>query len=377
MKIVHIADTHLGRAQFNKTADDGSNLRETLIYENFLSAIESIIDEKPDAVIHGGDLFDVVKPKTRAYTTALEALDWLHGAGIPLVIVAGNHSMQKTTAAVSPYGVIARTSLIHAAYSFRYEAIEIGDTIFHLIPNMLHPADYQTARQEVRLSGSHNNVLVTHGLASSIRDKRLATVAEFELDNAILTEDFDYIALGHYHGQQQVGPNAWYAGSIEYLTYGEIDQPKGGLLVNPGRHEVEHFSLVRSPMRDLGTIDCFDLAPDEILFAIDDEAGVGLRGDEMLQVTLDFGTQPARLPPAESLREIRDQVLDLKIRVRSKETAAASAPRQQDLRAINYVQEFPVFLQQRPLPEALRASVERCGTETLKAVAAEHQEVTE
>jgi DNA repair exonuclease SbcCD nuclease subunit len=30
-----------------------------------------------------GDLFDTVKPRTRAYTTVLEALDQLHTAGIP------------------------------------------------------------------------------------------------------------------------------------------------------------------------------------------------------------------------------------------------------------------------------------------------------
>jgi len=30
-------------------------------------AIDEIIKQKPDVVIHAGDLFDVVKPKTRAY----------------------------------------------------------------------------------------------------------------------------------------------------------------------------------------------------------------------------------------------------------------------------------------------------------------------
>jgi DNA repair exonuclease SbcCD nuclease subunit len=71
------------------------NLREKQVYDNFLSAIDVIIKEKPDVLVHAGDLFDQVKPKTRAYTTVLEALDRLHNAEIPFIVIAGNHSMVK------------------------------------------------------------------------------------------------------------------------------------------------------------------------------------------------------------------------------------------------------------------------------------------
>ena len=86
MTLIHIADTHLGLAAFNRLdPESGMNLREKQVYDNFLSAIDAIIKEKPDVLVYAGDLFDVVKPRTRAYTTVLEALDRLHAAGIPLV----------------------------------------------------------------------------------------------------------------------------------------------------------------------------------------------------------------------------------------------------------------------------------------------------
>jgi len=88
------------------------------------------------------------------------------------------------------------------------------------------------------IENKYQNVLVTHGLATVIPDKRLATVAEHELDSTILSDRFDYIALGHYHRQSPITDNAWYSGSTEYLTYGEIADEKGGLIVDPGRHEV-------------------------------------------------------------------------------------------------------------------------------------------
>ncbi len=76
---------------------------------------------------------------------------------------------------------------------------------------------------------------MTHGLATQIKDKRLATVAEHELDSTILSEKFDYIALGHYHRQCQITDNAWYSGSTEFLTYGEIKDEKGGLIVDTAK----------------------------------------------------------------------------------------------------------------------------------------------
>ena len=218
MKLVHIADTHLGLAAFSRLdPDSGMNLREKQIYDNFLAAIDVIIREKPDVLVHAGDLFDTVKPKTRAYTTVLDALTRLHEAGIPLVIVTGNHSMVKTRYTTSPLAVLDyHPSEIHAAYSFKYERVEIGDTVFHLIPNMLRVEDYRTAYDKIELAPGRNNVLVTHGLATAIKDKRLATVAEHELDSTILSDRFDYIALGHYHNQSQITTNAWYSGSTEY-----------------------------------------------------------------------------------------------------------------------------------------------------------------
>ncbi|RPJ53589.1 MAG: metallophosphoesterase, partial [Methanobacteriota archaeon] len=147
MHFVHIADTHLGLAAFSKIdPESGMNLREKLVYENFLAGIDAVIRTKPDAVIHAGDLFHHVKPKTRAYTTVFEMLERLQEADIPLVAIAGNHSMAKTRYTSSPFELLEyHGARIKAAYLYRYERTEIGDTTFHLIPNMLDPESYRAA----------------------------------------------------------------------------------------------------------------------------------------------------------------------------------------------------------------------------------------
>jgi hypothetical protein len=45
------------------------NLREKQVYDNFPATIDVIIRQKPDVLVHAGDLFDTVRPRTRAYTT--------------------------------------------------------------------------------------------------------------------------------------------------------------------------------------------------------------------------------------------------------------------------------------------------------------------
>jgi DNA repair exonuclease SbcCD nuclease subunit len=380
MKLIHIADTHLGLAAFNRLdPESGMNLREKQVYDNFLKAIDEIVRQKPDVLVHAGDLFDTVKPKTKAYTTVLEALERLHRAGIPLIIIAGNHSMVKTRYTTSPYEVLTyHPSRITASYRFRYEKVEIGDTCFHLIPNMLRPEDYRMAFDDILLSPAHTNVLVTHGLATTIKDKRLATVAEHELDGTILSEKFDYIALGHYHRQCRITGNAWYSGSTEYLTYGEIADAKGGLLVDPGRHEVRHLELPKTPMVDLGTIRCQGMHPGDITGEIIARAAQkGVPKLAMAQVTLDgLPREHGKGIEMKDLAGLREQLLDLKIRVTREEDEKPVAL-QQDIRMIDYLQEFEGFIAKQQLSAKQKEFVATRGREVLASVMDEHRGTAE
>lgn len=383
MKIIHIADTHLGLAQFNRLdPESGMNLREKQIYENFLLAVDMIIAARPDVVVHAGDLFDSVKPKTRAYTTVLEALDRLESAGIPFIVIAGNHSMVKTRYTTSPFEVLAyHPGRIFAARSFRYEHVEIGDTVFHLIPNMLRPGDYRDAYEEITLSKSHHNVLVTHGLATQVRDRRLATVAEHELDSTILSSDFDYIALGHYHNQSPVAGNAWYSGSLEYLTYGEITDSKGGLIVSLDRSsgsdlpDARPIALPRTPMVDLGTISCEGVAPGDITQEIVSRVvDRNIPPLSMVQITLDgLSRDHGKGPDPRDLAPARERLLDLKIRIRTSEGEHA-VPLQQDVRAVDYLQEFSSFVAKQQLGPRQKEYAGRCGLLVLQTVMDRHRE---
>jgi exonuclease SbcD len=379
MRFIHIADTHLGLAAFSRIdPETGMNLRERLIYDNFLDSIDTIIRMKPDALVHAGDLFDRVKPKTRAYTTVLEALQRLADAEIPFVVISGNHSMPKTRYTTSPFEVLEyHNAEVHAAYRYRYERVEIGDTVLHLVPNMLRPEDYLAAFHEIELVSAADNVMVTHGLASTLHDRRLRTVSEHELNATMLAEEFEYIALGHFHDQQQVADNAWYAGSPEYCSYGEIMDTKGALVVETGKRSVAHLDLPHTPMFNLGTIRCDGLPPGEIMEGINEAAEKipGRLSHPMVQLTLtDIRREDARGLDRRMLAEVRSRVLDLRLRVIPVDRQTHVLDGGCDLATVDYVHEFEEYLKLQQLEERSHAFIAAKGREVLKRAIDRHQE---
>ena len=88
MRIVHVADTHLGYSAYRRICDDdgpfrGLNQREVDTYLSFKTFVDRVLDLQPDVVLHSGDLFDSVRPSNRALGFALEQLVRLSDANIP------------------------------------------------------------------------------------------------------------------------------------------------------------------------------------------------------------------------------------------------------------------------------------------------------
>jgi DNA repair protein SbcD/Mre11 len=87
MQFVHMADTHLGYRQY------GLSERENDFFEVFNQAIEEVVCERPDFVVHSGDLFEYSRPPTRALLTAQHGILKLKEENIPIYAIAGNHDI--------------------------------------------------------------------------------------------------------------------------------------------------------------------------------------------------------------------------------------------------------------------------------------------
>lgn len=96
MQFAHLADTHMGYRQY------GLVERENDFFEVFEQAIDEIISEKPDFVVHSGDLFEYSRPPTKALLTAQKGILKLKEENIPIYAIAGNHDVVMRKNALPP-----------------------------------------------------------------------------------------------------------------------------------------------------------------------------------------------------------------------------------------------------------------------------------
>ena len=87
MQFVHMADTHLGYRQY------GLSERENDFLNVFNEAIDEVVNERPDFIIHSGDLFEYSRPPTKALLTAQNGISRLKNEKIPMYAIAGNHDI--------------------------------------------------------------------------------------------------------------------------------------------------------------------------------------------------------------------------------------------------------------------------------------------
>lgn len=264
MRIVHFSDTHLGFRQLHRVNDSGRNEREQDVYDAFQRAISKIIELAPAAAIHAGDLFDSYHPSSAALGVALDGLRRLREAGIPIVLIAGNHSSPRVTAAEHIFGVLERFGGAHMVYGGTRE-VRIGDLAVHAIPHDNDPEQLIAALRRTRPSADAAfNVLVAHVGLDGLGQVVGSEAGSVTLSGEALADagDFDYIALGHLHKFAPARDNAAYAGSLERLSWADDAPVKGVVEVDlvAGRQSHDYIGLHPIDGRPFITLDPIDAA---------------------------------------------------------------------------------------------------------------------
>jgi len=267
MKIVHIADTHLGYSAYNKRAENGYNQREEDIVNSFKEAVKRIIDLNPSAVLHSGDLFDSVRPTNRIVSIGISELLKIYNAGIPLVLISGNHETPKQLYTGSIYNIFEALDLdkshFKIIYKDKYETFEIDGLTVHAIPQCTTDAIFRKELDivhNVKLNKDVKNVLMLHTGVTGMKEFSHGESNELLVDYEWLKDSkMDYIALGHYHNYVKVVGNAWFSGSSERMSFNEVGPEKGFLIVDlSGETRTELIRVGTRPMINLPPIDATD-----------------------------------------------------------------------------------------------------------------------
>jgi DNA repair protein SbcD/Mre11 len=260
MQFIHFSDTHLGYSDYNRIdPQTGINQREKDFYDAWENMIEEIINADVDFVVHAGDLFHSTRPTNRAIAVALEGIQQIKDAGIPFVLISGNHSTPKIRATGSIFESIDLFPNVYTAYKSKYEKFQIGNCAVHCIPHCSLSDELEFAFQQIEIDeSSQYNILTTHGSWAGEKSFSMGEFNEQRLKDPELNEkfQFDYIALGHYHKHIIIKPHVVYSGSTEHTSFNEAGNPTGYMTVDLENGESSYHNTFCRPMIKLAAIDC-------------------------------------------------------------------------------------------------------------------------
>ncbi|OLC04843.1 MAG: hypothetical protein AUH45_01765 [Gemmatimonadetes bacterium 13_1_40CM_69_22] len=249
MKLAHLADLHLGFRQYDRQTPRGGNQREADVAEAFRRAVDDLLVQRPDLIVLAGDVFHSVRPTNPAILFLFQQLHRLRTGlpDAPVVMIAGEHDTPRSVETGTILRLYEALGVDVVVDQARYLTFSKLDCSVFAAP---HQAVAQPERPALRPQrGTTCNVLLLHGQLPGLGEQR----GTAEYGGALLNQhdlapaQWDYVALGHYHVAQPVAANAWYAGSLEYVTpnpWGQLQDEeeqgrrgKGYLLVElPGAH---------------------------------------------------------------------------------------------------------------------------------------------
>ena len=263
MKLIHLSDLHLG-----KRVNEVSMIEEQ---EYILGKILDIIDaEQPGAVLIAGDVYDKSVPSAEAVTLFDSFLCRLAQRKQQVFIISGNHDSAERLAFG---GRLMERNGIHLSpvYDGTITPITLRDghgaVHFWLLP-FLKPAHVKrfypdegienytdacrVAVEKMNIDTDQRNVILVHQFvtgSATCDSEQISVGGTDNVDRAVFS-GFDYVALGHIHGPQNIGSaHIRYCGTPLKYSFSETGHQKSVTVVELG--EKGSFDLRTIPLAPL------------------------------------------------------------------------------------------------------------------------------
>lgn len=274
MKILHLADLHLGKIlQEQSLIED----QEYMLKE----IIKIIKNEDIGAVLISGDVYDRSVPPAEAVNLLDNFLKILiKELKIKVFIISGNHDSKDRLGFGSK--IFEDEGLyIESKYNGNLRKIEIEDEYgklnIYMLP-FIKPVEvkqyfeddlennYNTAINKIikkeKINKEERNIILVHQFvtAGTVEPERseseILTLGGIENVDVSNFDDFDYVAIGHVHRPQKIGRDtARYAGTMLKYSFSEINHNKTVPIIDfkeKGNIEINLKEL--APIRDMREI---------------------------------------------------------------------------------------------------------------------------
>jgi DNA repair exonuclease SbcCD nuclease subunit len=218
IKFLHTADVHLG-IKLSGLGKSGDRVRASL-KRSFSDMIDVAIEEKVDAFLIAGDLFDSNRVSNSLIRFALSEIERL--GKIPCVILPGTHDCLEQGAVYLSLDENEKPDNLKIFVDPENPVIRLEDRDLTLygMPNLSRRSKMNPISSVKRIEGDGKHVLLAHG-SYMIPQKTAEDDHPFGLDD-IDDSGFDYIALGHWHSYFELptkNTKAIYCGAPETVAF--------------------------------------------------------------------------------------------------------------------------------------------------------------
>jgi exonuclease SbcD len=264
----------------------------------FAHCIDAAIAHNVDFFLFSGDAYKTINPSPTQQRLLLQALLRLQQAGIPVIIIVGNHDnplsfgkantldifgdlpltgfhviskpttlqLQTKNGPVNIVGIPwpTRNSISlaqrHTAKSATEITAYISQSVAHIIKEYARALDPSIPA----VLGGH--LTVSSGIFSGSEKRAIYGNDPVFLPSQLAIEPFDYVGLGHLHRHQNLNPHGYpaivYSGSIERVDFGEHKEEKGFCLVTIKEKGAASYEFIEVPTRPFIQLE-LKLKPDE------------------------------------------------------------------------------------------------------------------
>ena len=269
LRLLHTSDWHLGRTFFEESLlPDQAWVLDRLV--------DALRETRPDALVIAGDIYDRAVPSGDAVALLDDILVRIAGLGIPVIAIAGNHDSPERLSFGSRLLEGSRVHLRGALTGVATPVAIPGKGFVYAVP-FVDPEVVRGITGDEALRGhaaATERVLAEARQDAAVRDLPTVLVAHAFVQGALETPDserpisvgtagsvpvgtlagFDYAALGHLHGPQEVAPGVRYSGSLLKYSFAEAGHEKGAFLVEVERGLARVEAVPLGQKRDVARI---------------------------------------------------------------------------------------------------------------------------
>lgn len=286
INVLHLADIHIGMENYGRfEAKSGLNNRVLDFLRRLAEAIDYALEHEADLCIVAGDAYKNQRPNPTLQREFARRIKRLVNAGIPTILLVGNHDMSTADRAASSLDIfktldvpgitVANREMLCQLTCRRGQPLQVAAVPYPQRNRLLNQDHFRNMTieeldqalagivgqnindlaQEARKNPDLPTIFTGHFSVSEARQGSEQSVMlgrDIVIMKSLLADPaWDYVAMGHIHKHQELNgghhPPIVYPGSLERIDFGEEREPKGFVWVRLEKGSAEwEFIPVKS-----------------------------------------------------------------------------------------------------------------------------------